>query len=472
MKSIITIDNIYGDITTAIPDHVTSNIARDCTYSYMVYTRGKPRLEYKHLFDYKTKRFRVGLLGRVCSHLREAGIDFEIVDTGTKSKPSLNIQYVGPRPWPHQVHGANAMVMAKRGITMVATGGGKTGIMAMAIAQLRRKAVVLVHRSDLLYQTYGVFKKVLKGVKIGFAGDGMVKPGDVVVGSIWTLINAFSKGEESEEARYLIDFMRTAGVIILDESHITPMSTAQTVLKEFENADYVFGVSATPDHMDGEELELEAAFGDTLVKYTASDVIKLGFIVRPRIYFVDNIKAPTATKWIQRKEYQKLRDATIVENEYYIDAAVAAAEHLRSLDRTTMVLVRTNAHGERISEQLKCNFVTSKMTPTQRQKIWKKVRSGDIKLIVCNSQIAGAGLDIPSLDAAVLADDWNNSVIYRQIIGRFLRKHKDKNSAVIVDLIIPSDKYADRVSDKTRMLNKLEPEFNVVGRQTNIKDIT
>ena len=470
----IEIDNVYGTITSEISHQALAKIHQECTYNVLTYATGKrkPRISHIRLFHKSRKRFRIGLLPRVIGILNDYNYDVNLLSKYKPSTKTLQTAYVGPKLWPHQVEAAAKAQVYKRGVIMMATGGGKTIMFCSLLASLGRRGIVLVHRSDLLLQTYNVVKKCITGCEIGYVGDGEFKEGDILVASIHTVAKCINVA--SDRDAYVVNALKNANVVILDEAHIAPIATIKKILPMCTSADFVYGVSATPDHMDGKELELESAFGETIMKINATDMAKTGAILLPKIYFV--VKEMPSSDSTHRvtygDRYSKTRNTVIAKNDDYINRAIQVSTELLRRGRVVMVLSRTNTHARKIASQLNAPFVTSSIRIRDREKIWNSIRNGDCNCVVCNSQIAGAGLDIPRLDAAVLADDWANAVIYRQIIGRFLRAYDGKSDAIICDLVMQQDENDfRRVHEKTKLLRKIEPGFNVCGPIKNIDDI-
>ena len=74
---------------------------------------------------------------------------------------------------PYQLEAKEKALEAHRGILQVATGGGKTVIAAVIIAELSTNTLFMVHTKDLLYQAKKSFEDIL-GIHVGQIGDGIV----------------------------------------------------------------------------------------------------------------------------------------------------------------------------------------------------------------------------------------------------------------------------------------------------------
>lgn len=78
----------------------------------------------------------------------------------------------------------------------------------------------------------------------------------------------------------------------------------------------------------------------------------------------------------------------------------------------------------------------------------------------------GEGIDIPSLQAVILADGGKSVLNFYQKIGRALRPYKEKKRAVVIDFVDNEIKYLYNHSKKRINHCKKEPKF-VIKIQKN-----
>jgi len=69
----------------------------------------------------------------------------------------------------------------------------------------------------------------------------------------------------------------------------------------------------------------------------------------------------------------------------------------------------------------------------ERAEIIKKFKSGDIR-VVTNVGVLGVGFDFPELDCVIMGRPTQSILVYYQCLGRAVRPHPNKKSALIVDV--------------------------------------
>ena len=128
------------------------------------------------------------------------------------------------------------------------TGSGKTVLfsaIAHGVAQKGKRAVILVHRRELVRQT--AVKLAAFGVPHGLLVAG--RPGDlaatVTVAAVQTLGRRLAASKGLDLA---------ADLVVIDEAHHAVAGTWRWVLEAFPRA-RVLGVTATPERLDGTGLE-------------------------------------------------------------------------------------------------------------------------------------------------------------------------------------------------------------------------
>ena len=102
-------------------------------------------------------------------------------------------------------------------------------------------------------------------------------------------------------------------------------------------------------------------------------------------------------------------------------------------------------HSMIINNLLKSNGLESAhidgyMNSEERNSILSSFRNGEIN-ILCNCQLLTEGFDEPSIDGIILARPTRSKALFRQMIGRGLRKFQGKKNCKIVD-IVDNHKYS------------------------------
>jgi len=103
----------------------------------------------------------------------------------------------------------------------------------------------------------------------------------------------------------------------------------------------------------------------------------------------------------------------------------------------TVVFCVNKAHSRHVCEEflaagIPAEHMDSDTETDDRKDILGRVSSGET-MVLCNVYIASYGLDIPSLQVAVVAQPTKSLVRYMQTVGRVLRPHDSKDLAYVID---------------------------------------
>jgi len=245
--------------------------------------------------------------------------------------------------------------------------------------------------------------------------------------------------------------------LLMHNCHHASAKTCQDVLTASSNAFWRFAGSATPYREDGSDLLIQAMFGAKVVDINASYLIKRGFLVKPYIYFVP------VDNQIDYRSWQKVYKYAVVENQPFNAKIANTANHMVSNGLSTLVLVQHYPQGDMLKTMIPgSEFITGKSTSKLRQESLKRLESKDLKCLIATS-LADEGLDIPTLDTAILAGGGASSTRINQRIGRTIRrdklKIKDKSIVIMYDHF--NTRHLQKHTKKVRAILKKEEEFVV-----------
>lgn len=242
--------------------------------------------------------FPSGLLDDVVRFLIGRSFDVEIKDKRVALEIETSLDWTGPSLRNYQESAVDVAISKGRGMMKLATGAGKTNIISAIVGHYNTTTIVYVVSLDLLNQVKETLEKGLS-VPIGMIGDGNCKIEKINVVSVWSAASAFNEKYTSTEEdvkadtwspsdqqkKDIRDLVGAANLIILDEAQFAAADSIQTLIKKSDSAAHRFGFSGTPWRSDGADILLTAAFGKTIVDVRASDLIRSGWLVKPRIAF-------------------------------------------------------------------------------------------------------------------------------------------------------------------------------------------
>ena len=247
-----------------------------------------------------------------------------------------------------------------------------------------------------------------------------------------------------------------ANGILVHNCHHTAAKTCKEVLLASPNAYWRFGGSATPNRESGDDIMIQAVFGAKIVDISASYLIKKNWLVKPYIFF-----EPVITD-VNLHSYQKVYYECVVKNDPLNDHIADTANHLVKRGLSVLVLVQQYAHGDYLKSKIPgSEFMTGRLTSAKRTQILDDMRSGKLKVVIASS-LADEGLNVPTLDAVLLAGCGKSSTRLFQRIGRTLRKDKagKKNKSIVI-VYDHNAKYLSKHVKRVKTLLKKEEEFVV-----------
>lgn len=334
---------------------------------------------------------------------------------------------------------------------MVATGGGKTYILLSVYDSLRQikpiKAVWLTLSKDLILQARDMAHKA--GIKFGVIYGDEYQPNQeltgitvqsayyAITGKQLKLIDYPTKRELVNKREAIVELIKSADLIIFDESQHIPAKSVLAVMRANPNA-LIVSASGTPKRNDSDTPLIYALSGHIVPRVvTSSELIQRGFLVRPYIFMLKNNNGcRSGGRGVKR--FMELRKCIELSRERALLIA-KVVDMLHSLGIVpVMVHVNMIASCKLISNTIKslgiyAICVSSEVNEKIRNAIFNAVRSGKLHTIVV-TPLGREGLDLPNVRALVIASGGKSVVSVPQTVGRVLRSAPGKQLAIVVDI--------------------------------------
>lgn len=372
--------------------------------------------------------FPSGLVPHVAFELQERGVDV-IVNVTYKLH---DVQVMpnclnGVTLRDYQVNAANALLKATRGIAKMATNAGKTEVIAAIVIALFGRAVVIVHRKELLHQTTERLQDRI-GAKVNKIGDGHMEllhdsmDVQVTVCMIQTLANLpnYSPFKHNE-------------ILIIDECHHGSSAQMLKVLHNIPGG-WRFGFSGTPlKHDKLSDMQLMGITGEVVVDVNNAFLIGEGYSATPEVvlhtvYDEDGWNIP----------YQDAVQMYVVDNH---ERNVVIASVANTSKGVVLLLVDRIEHGKILQSMMPSStFVTGAEDSHTRLQVLERMRSGKQGIYIATT-IFDEGVDVPAVDVVILAAGGKSQVKLLQRIGRGMRKKGGENIVTIHDFIDDTNKH-------------------------------
>ncbi|WP_291314779.1 DEAD/DEAH box helicase [Corynebacterium sp. UBA2622] len=320
----------------------------------------------------------------------------------------------------------------KRALIISATGTGKTILAALAARQMHPQRVLfLAHREQILNKAAEEFMRVMQCT----SSDIGVLAGarhDLDRRFVFATIQSLSRPDNLAEISPL-----QFDLVIVDEVHRSGAESYRKVLNYFRPA-FTLGLTATPERSDGFNVF-------ELFDYNVPYEIRLEGALENRMlvpfdyYGVSDYQSPYGFTITDDS------DLTARTSEQRVDHLVSVLEDY-SFARGTkgLIFCSSNDEAQRLSDKLNGRRVHGRPLRTvalsgsnsieSRERAVSQLEDGALDYLL-TVDIFNEGIDIPALNVVVMLRGTQSSIVFTQQLGRGLRKHSDKHSLRVIDLI-------------------------------------
>jgi superfamily II DNA or RNA helicase len=314
----------------------------------------------------------------------------------------------------------------RRQLVALPTGTGKTVVFSELIARRGGRALILVHRDELVSQALD------KLAVAGLEDVGVVKAERDEHGAQVVVASVQSLSRRARLERVSPDF-RT---VVVDEAHHVAADSYQRVLEHVEAGappPLVVGVTATPERSDGIPLE-----GFTVTyRRRLDEMIGAGYLADLRALQI-RLRADFARLHIRAGDFIEAEaEAMLLDAD--APAIAVRAYQAHAPGRRAIVFTPTVKVAGLMADAFREAGILAESidggTPIeQRRGILAQFHAGQIA-VVANCAVLTEGFDEPAVDCLIIARPTRSRLLYMQMLGRSTRKHPGKDDALILDLV-------------------------------------
>lgn len=391
---------------------------------------------------------------------RRVGIQVELLDPARLARMAAQIpEYPKTR---RELHPYQQQAAAKfrEGLTdtgraqiVLATGLGKTVVMAEVVADLFRDGLIKDNRVLVLADK----RELIRQLQLGFWYQLPKWVPTHLLSSDET--PSFYDGITFATVQSVIgrvNDLPNFGLVLIDEAHHVGSPTFQAALQTLQPP-MLGGATATPWRGDG--FDIDDILGKPLVRLGISDGLRDKYLseVDYRLLadnidweFVQEISTHSySLSQLNKKLLIPTRDE---------EAARQVAEVFHGEKRRSgIVFSPTVDHAESFAGtlrgyNLKAEAISSRQDARERDRLMASFRRGDID-VLASVDLFNEGVDVPDVDLIVFMRATHSRRIFVQQLGRGLRLSKQKDKVIVLDF----------VTDLRRMAEVLQLEKAALG---------
>lgn len=327
------------------------------------------------------------------------------------------------------------LVDTGRAQAVLATGLGKTVVMAETVSELLQdslvrdgRVLVLAHTRELVDQLHRSFWYQLpKWVRTHQLVEGE-EP------SFWDGITFATV----QSARSRLETLPPFGLVLVDEAHHIAAETFRTTIESLA-APMLGGVTATPWRGDG--FDIDHVLGPPLIQIGIADGLRKGFLtdVDYRLladnldweFVQDRSRHGYSLSALNRRLILPTRD----EKAARIIRRVFDDEHRRN----AIVFSPTIVHAREFAGMLRrygftAESLSSDLSARERAVLMSRFKAGQMQFLT-TVDIFNEGVDVPDVDLIVFMRVTHSRRIFVQQLGRGLRTSPGKSKVVVLDFV-------------------------------------
>lgn len=381
-------------------------------------------------FD-KNENTYVKILDEILPYICSWGYDVELKDKRIQSAPISDrvdeniFNHSTFKLRPYQVNDVNSLLEEGCGIGILATGYGKTSLMAALSLILTRnnlQVIIIVPSSDLVIQTKSEFERFLSSFDITIGEySGSIKDIDhSIVISTWQAMQNNP------------DIMKSFTAVIVDEAHGIKGEVIKKLINDYgRHISHRYAVTGTMPKPLTDQYSLKLSIGRVVCECPASWLIDNGYLSKIKIQPIETIDIdPDLPEYASERAYlTKHEDRNIAISKYI--------KELASQYGNTLVLVNTQAlqQGRELNDMIEGSvYLDGSNSSDDRQEQYTQYADRDDMIVIASAGIASVGLSIDRIFCLVLLDTGKSFIRCIQAIGRGLRKKGDKSEVFVVDV--------------------------------------
>jgi superfamily II DNA or RNA helicase len=457
------------------PDRL-SMIRENFSISNPSYRRGSSHFTPSRLYAITPQgKFDIGLLGEIVTFLELSHCPYNIPEKLSKifnPKNSVEVLSFEEKPYrDYQEKSIQAALKQGRGVVVIPTAGGKTLIMAGIIKSITTredKVLVIVPSIQLVEQTANDFREYGLNNVSKWSGNNEFNPESniVVVGSQILM-------SEKTDLSVLDDF----GYLLVDEVHSLKRGNKINEVLKFITTSHKFGFTGTMPPSKIDQWNIVGKIGPVVFEQKTHTLKEQSFVSNFKIVILNVIHS-----FLPKFELDFTLPAAAFQQEVeFLQNNFRRNEIITNLalrlQENSLIMVDRIEHGQLIFNLLNqmmnlreinrpVYFIQGATEMEDRENIRALMDKRRDVIVVAISKIFSTGINIPNLHNIIFASIGKAKIKIMQSIGRVLRLHPTKQTAVIFD-ISDNTKYGKKHVEERKKMYTLE-KYEYAEKEINI----
>jgi len=360
----------------------------------------------------------------------------------------------------HQIEAVYKILKHRYGIIEVATAGGKSLIFSLvAFYYLKHinpnaKILLVVPAIGLVTQFYNE----IHSYNLGYYNENK-NPLDLRIDEIMSEKPRKHVGGEpniyvglfNSLVNWPKEFFKQFDIVAVDEGHMMKAKSLIDIMDRcVETSKLRFGMSGSyPPEGSAELFTIESLTGPKLINIKAKDLMEKGIISKVKIkgIILNHNDKTFAENVYSIKKSGNGKKAWELERNYAqasLPRKIFLGKLISKFKQNSIVLFQNINYGLELYHYLRDNipgkdfyYIDGGTSKDKRESIRKELEKtdGNVKILVGSFGTMSTGINVKAIVNLVFADSFKSDRIVRQSIGRALRLHKDKDRAIIFDIV-------------------------------------
>jgi len=314
------------------------------------------------------------------------------------------------------------------------TASGKSLIIYILIRWYEKhKGLIIVPTIGLVQQMSEDFYNYGYKGKIHLSTEKLSRDNDIPADLVITTWQSLNNGKNKMQE----DWYEQFGVVFGDEAHGAKATSMIQIISSMKNCKYRFGTTGTLDGDLLNENTIEGLFGPIYKSISTKELMDQGFVSTLKIKCIVLKYPEEVVKGLKKLKYHE--EVDFITN--YAPRNEFIKNLVLSLDGNKLLFFKLIDHGKELYRLLsdKPNnnvfHIDGDVSSTEREKIRVAMEEEKNAILIASMGTTSTGVNINKLHHMISANPSKSKIRVLQSIGRMLRLHKEKNGAILYDIV-------------------------------------